>query len=97
MANQIRGLREWPVATAAYQGTDGSTKNMKILEDSVPHGREGVDQQGEILDANNDKGIIVKAGSGCVFLKEIQPEGKKAMADWPFWQGTHLKRENKFQ
>lgn len=96
IVNQIRGLREWPVASASYRAPDGSTKKLKIFKASHEPGRGGTGQPGQIVDAARDKGIIVQTGTDCIFLLEIQPEGKKPMPAWAFWQGGQLKRGDKF-
>ncbi len=95
IANLIRGIREWPVAWTTV-GTVGAAKKIKILKATYEAERDGTGQPGQILQAVKDKGIIVLTGSGCIFIHEVQPEGKKPMSAWAFWQGAHLKIGERF-
>jgi methionyl-tRNA formyltransferase len=51
---------------------------------------------GVILSASGD-GIVVQAGSDEVIVQDVQPEGKKKMKAWDFWQGARLKVGDKFE
>lgn len=89
IVNLVRGFCEWPVAY-----TEASGKRFKIYKAAV------VDKKGDagrVLSASEKEGICVAAGEKAVSISTIQPEGKKPMSAWSFWQGGHLKVGDIFQ
>lgn len=94
IVNQVRGLCEWPVAHTAAM-IQGQRKLFKIHQVEIGPEKKGK-APGEILSSTENEGIVVQSGSDTVAIKFLQPEGKKAMASWAFWQGGHLKVGDKF-
>jgi methionyl-tRNA formyltransferase len=93
IVNLVRGVAEWPGATTTYRPDGGPAKALKIFRASLSPGcSEG--KTGAIVGAA-DGGIIVMAGDGGVRLEEVQPEGKRPMPAWSFWQGARLKMGDK--
>jgi len=95
LENLVRGLVEWPGVSARLPASEGGSKQLKILKaasDAIKCAEAG---PGEILEANK-KGVFVQTGEGRLILLEVQPEGKKAMPAWAFWQGARLKVGDKF-
>jgi methionyl-tRNA formyltransferase len=92
IVNLIRGVVEWPGAVTTFR-PDGTEKKLKIFRASATEGRGKT--PGEILGADA-KGIVVQSADEAVLLEEVQPEGKKAMPAWSFWQGARLKAGDKF-
>jgi methionyl-tRNA formyltransferase len=88
IVNLVRGFSEWPVA---YTEADG--KRLKVLK-AGRSDRKG--RAAEILAASDKEGIVVGAASDAVSLKIVQPEGKKSMPAWAYWQGSGLKIGDKF-
>jgi methionyl-tRNA formyltransferase len=85
IVNLVRGFSEWPVAyTEMPVG-----KRLKIQKAAIGPGKKG--EPGKILSASEKEGIVIHAGEGTVALLTVQPEGKKAMPAWAFWQGGQLK------
>jgi len=74
--NQVRALSPRPGAWCWVE-IDGVKKRLKILSTSP------VSSQGNLLQFEPQKALIY-CGSEAIALKEVQPEGKKAMAatDW---------------
>ncbi len=89
IVNRVRGVAEWPIASTKLSG-----KTLKIHK-AAP-GMPGKKAPGTIVDADKN-GITVQAGDGTVVLKSVQPEGKKAMDAWAFWQGARLTPGEKFE
>jgi methionyl-tRNA formyltransferase len=90
MVNLVRGVVEWPVAFTTYQSFDGSRKTLKILRAEADATVPGHKAPGRILAAAKKTGIMVECGAGALLLKIVQPEGKKPMDAWAFWQGARL-------
>lgn len=93
IVNRIRGMVEWPGAVTTYKPESGEAKKLKVYRASVMAGPKG--KPGEVIDVGA-AGILVKAGRDAVRLEEVQPEGKKPMAAWSFWQGARLRVGDRF-
>jgi methionyl-tRNA formyltransferase len=79
--NQIRGMTPWP-------GT--KVGGLKILK-ARPYFENKEAQPGTVIDLVTDEGPVVKCGQHSLALLEVQPEGKKPMSAWSWWQGARLK------
>ncbi len=88
IVNLIRGVVEWPGAVTTFRSDGTVEKKLKVLRASAVPGRNK--PAGEILSADA-AGILVQASDAAVRLEEVQPEGKKAMNAWSFWQGARIK------
>lgn len=89
--NLIRGMYPFPVVHAMYQG-----KRLKIGASSLGEAAESGEKTltgkpGEVLAVDKDKGVLVACGSGNIWLKLVQPEGKKMMAVKDFICGYGIK------
>lgn len=91
VVNRVRGMAEWPVAFATYKSSDGLKKTLKVLRAAADATVPGHKAPGRILAAAKNTGIMVECGAGALLLKIVQPEGKKPMEAWAFWQGARLK------
>lgn len=89
IVNLVRGVYEWPGASTVYRTPDGSEKILKIQKASAL-AAVGKAAPGTVVEAVKDQGIVVNAGDGAVLLREVQPEGKRPMSAWAFWQGARL-------
>ena len=85
---RVAGLVEWPGASTAYRPAGGPERRIKIFRAAVEDGAGPA--PGTIVEARKNAGLLVQAGSGRVLLQEVQPEGKKVMDAWAFWQGAHM-------
>lgn len=83
IVNFIRGLSSTP---GAYTSLNG--KVLKIFQAEGEAGTAGA-AAGQIGEATK-KGLPVKAGSGCVYLQEVQLEGKNKMTIQDFLRGHRL-------
>lgn len=88
--NLVRGVREWPGAVTHYTPAGTPSKQLKIFSAQLESATKSHPAPGVIVEANKD-GIVVAASPGQVRLTRVQPEGKKEMAAWDFWQGARLK------
>ncbi len=89
IVNLIRGVVEWPGASTYFQPKLGEPKQLKIFS-AVAIGDDSAKKPGTILGVKKDEGFLIQAQPGCVLIREVQPEGKKRMDAWAFWQGAHL-------
>jgi len=79
--NQLRGLTPWP---GAHSG------KLKILKVRVDSDQEN-GAPGTVIRLAAGEGPVVKCGQNSLILLDVQPEGKKAMPAWSWWQGARLK------
>jgi len=94
--NLVRGVIEWPGAYTFYRSSESGSKQLKISKvEIVDFVRKGK-APGEIVTVEKNEGIVVQTGQGQLLLKEVQPEGKKPMDAWSFWQGARLNVGDKF-
>src|SRR5205807_3414389 len=79
--NQLRGFTPWP---GAYVG------GLKILKAKLSSEAEKA-VPGTVIRLVSGEGPVVKCGLNSLVLLQVQPEGKKAMSAWSWWQGARLK------
>ncbi len=79
---QIRGVTPWPGAYTFWRG-----KRLKIWQ-AEPLAGSG--PAGEILSADDKRGLILACGQDALLLKEVQPEGKGRMRAADFARGQKL-------
>ena len=79
--NQMRGMTPWP-------GT--FTGGLKILKARLLD-ESGPGEPGRIMSVVSGEGPVVKCGQYSLALLPVQPEGKKPMTAWSWWQGARLK------
>lgn len=85
LVNQLRGMAPWP----GVHGLAGAAR-LKILRAQVVEGSEsGV--PGTVVRLVSGQGFVIKCGEGYLQILLVQPEGKKAMSAWEYWQGARLK------
>ena len=77
--NQVRGLNDWPSASAVLNG-----KRLKIHRTLLT---EGQGQPGQVLSLQP---FVVACGEGAIEILEVQPEGKKRMSAQSYLNGLHL-------
>lgn len=92
IVNLVRGVMEWPGAATTYRPDGGAAKLLKVFRASAVPAARG--EMGEIVEAGS-LGVVVKTRDAGVRLEEVQPEGKKPMPAWSFWQGARLKTGDK--
>lgn len=83
----IRGLNSWPIA---YTYCDG--KKMKVYTSTVARAEGNCGTPGQVLGIKKGCGLEVACGTGSIYLKEIQMEGKKRMDIEMFLCGYCLER-----
>ncbi|MCR6544638.1 methionyl-tRNA formyltransferase [Dehalobacterium formicoaceticum] len=84
--NQVRGLNPWPGAYTLFGG-----KTIKIWETQVED--EGVQERpGLVLDIRNGQGILVACGRGSLWLRLLQPQGKRPMPGEDWARGVRLEK-----
>ena len=83
--NHIRGMYPFPTVHTMYGG-----KRLKVGASAV--GAEtGSGTPGEVLAVDKENGVLVACGKGSVWLKLVQPEGKKMMSAQDFIRGYGIK------
>jgi methionyl-tRNA formyltransferase len=81
VVNQIRGLTPWPSAETRWNGM-----NLKLGTTVIRNLEPNPKKPGEIL-AVSKEGVLVNTGVGEVWIREIQPPGKKKMKAYDFTLG----------
>ena len=82
--NLIRGLAEYPAATAAFRG-----KRIKIIEVELKE-KNSNSPFGTILEVIKNKGILVAGNENDILIKKVQPAGKKIMSAHAFNLGARI-------
>jgi methionyl-tRNA formyltransferase len=87
--NLIRGTVPWPGAYTLFFH-QGKKLRLKISRSQVVRSEKpGV--PGQIVDLEVEKGPVIKCLENDLLVVNVQPEGKRAMSAWEFWQGARLK------
>ncbi len=99
----VRGMTPWPSAYTRLDGktlkvfeiekTDGGELRHVNVQNSEAYSIENYDGEypfGTVVAADIKSGLVVKAGDGCIRLKEIQLEGSKRMSDSEFLKGHKI-------
>lgn len=86
--NRIRAMNPWPGAYTFYKG-----KRLKILlsDIKISNLATGAHSPGTIIDMVKNVGFIVATSKGHLLIKEVQPEGGKAMRAYDFIIGHKVK------
>jgi methionyl-tRNA formyltransferase len=85
IANQVRALSPAPGAFTFLRG-----KRLKIFQVSViEEDAERSHEAGTVLQTG-DKGVLVQASSGKIWIKEVQVEGKRRMKSEDFLRGHNI-------
>ncbi|MGL4588787.1 MAG: methionyl-tRNA formyltransferase [Mycoplasmatales bacterium] len=82
--NQVRGLFDWPVAYAFFEG-----KRMKILKTRLTNMSDTTQPSGTIV-AEDETSFYIQTVSGIIQVLEIQPEGKKKMLVSDYLRSTSV-------
>lgn len=83
--NQIRGLSDWPCATATLDG-----KRIKIFRSNISDIEYKDKQPGEIVD---EKKFTFVCGDGeCINIEELQTDGGKRMKTEDYLRGNSLEK-----
>jgi methionyl-tRNA formyltransferase len=85
--NQMRGMTPWP---GTYTG------HLKILK-AHPVLESPAGEPGAVIRVVSGDGPVVKCGEHVLALLQVQPEGKKPMSAWSWWQGARLKIGDKIR
>ena len=95
--NFVRGMNPWP---AAYTTLIRNTSKERIIiletEKDTPSDTETNRIPGTIIDIS-DRGIKVATKNGCIWIKEVKPEGKQSMSAVAFSRGRDVKVNYLFQ
>ncbi len=82
IVNLVRGLSPHPGAYTFWNG-----KRLKIFRVSVLKESKAEDVHFGTVVSTSEEGIVVQAGEGCVFIRELQIEGKRRMSAGDFMRG----------
>ena len=89
--NRVRGLACGPKPKIPFTIND-KTDWLQLL-DTLPTAASQPAQPGTVLAIEQDKGILVQCKEGALWLKEVQPAGKKSMSGASFANGRNIKPE----
>lgn len=91
IVNQLRGMTPWPGIYAMVRHGEKSYR-LKITKASplpLPVGEKA--SPGSVVRLESGEGFVIKCGQDSLKITQVQPEGKKPMSAWDFWQGARLK------
>jgi methionyl-tRNA formyltransferase len=92
IVNLIRGTSPWPGAfTFVREG--GKAHRLKVLKAQVlaSFSGTGSDENGTVAGIDKGQGLVVKCSQEFLQILQVQPEGKRPMSAWDYWQGARLK------
>ncbi|TYB30329.1 MAG: methionyl-tRNA formyltransferase [Candidatus Mcinerneyibacterium aminivorans] len=87
----VRAYYSWPIAYTYLNG-----KRLKVYKVEIEK-KDTNKENGKVVEINRDRGIGVSAEDGIVYLKEIQPAGKRKMNFQDFINGYDIKEGQKFE
>jgi len=95
IVNRIRGTLQWPGAHVSISDGKFVGKRLKILKagavEVCPEGPAGAAaENGQVVGVKKNDGFVVRCGTGCLVIEEVQPDNKKPMPAWAFWQSGWL-------
>jgi methionyl-tRNA formyltransferase len=99
LLNLIRGTTPWPGAYSFLKSGDKPLR-LKVLKAQVVPGTSGADsssEAGSVVRVEKGSGFVVKCGQDFLLIRHVQPEGKRPMSAWDFWQGARLKQGDKLE
>lgn len=88
--NKVRGMQPWPSAYCEFKNSNIKIISTEIYEENIKNSSVG-----EIKDII-DNGIVVTTGDGAILIKQLQPEGKKAMDSNSWVNGARINKGDKF-
>lgn len=88
--NLIRGLSPTPGAHTTCNG-----KVLKLFKAQVVDETPYSEGFGEIISADNEKGIKIKTSKGAIRILELQPQSKRRMTGEEFLRGYRIKMGDK--
>jgi methionyl-tRNA formyltransferase len=95
--NFVRGMNPWPTAHTTLI-RNASKERIIILktEKDTPSSTETNKTHGTIVDIS-DRGIKTAVKNGCIWIKEVKPEGKQSMSAVAFSRGHDIEVNYLFQ
>jgi methionyl-tRNA formyltransferase len=93
LSNLVRGTTPWPGAFT-FVLVGGKTHRLKVLKAKVlpEYSGAGVPSEaGGVVGLENGVGFVVKCSQEFLQVLQVQPEGKRPMSAWDYWQGARLK------
>ncbi len=91
-----RAFQPWPLAYT-YAGTDKRSVRLVVLRAEVNDMPEVDGESGSVLVADGKRGLLVQCGEGALWLREVKPEGKRAMSGAEFVRGSRLHTGNRMR
>ena len=93
IANLIRGTNPWPGAFT-FVSAGEKTHRLKVLKAAVLPAYPGADLSsisGGVVGLDSGRGFVVKCSHEFLQILNVQPEGKRPMSAWDYWQGARMK------
>jgi methionyl-tRNA formyltransferase len=94
--NKMRGLVSWPGAYTHLDSIDNLLL-IKLFEPKIHYLEEEGNIPGEVLNISKDRGILVKCGSGAIWIKKVQLEGHKIVSGYEFYVGRKIQKGDIFE
>ena len=84
--NKMRAFTPWP---GAYTYLNGET--LKLFSASCDKNKEKGTKPGTIIDITSERGMQVQCGTGTIWIKDVQAQGKRRMSIYELSVGRKLK------
>ncbi|MFH1258846.1 MAG: methionyl-tRNA formyltransferase [Elusimicrobiota bacterium] len=91
IVNLVRGTYPWPGAFSYFKDKKGEARLIKIIAAKIWDKTSLSEYQpGQVAVVDKGQGFVIKSIQGEVLVTKVQPEGKKELTAWNFWQGARL-------
>ena len=96
IVNLIRGTTPWPGAYTLIS-VGSKVHRLKLLKaraiSTIPDVKSA--ETGGVAALDKGRGFVVKCSRDFLQIIHVQPEGKRPMSAWEFWQGARMKLGDK--
>ena len=91
----VRGVSPWPGASCLFRGQPLKVLRTGLASDAAAAGPAGpsgpAGSPGTVAGLDSEGGILVSCGSGAIFLKTVQAQGKRPTGGADFARGYRVK------
>ena len=94
--NRIRGFHPWP-GSYSYIHTADSLCMIKLFDVKIQHIEEEGNMPGEILRISKERGLLIKCGTGAIWVKMAQLEGHKKVTGYELYLGRKIQKGDIFE
>mgnify|MGYP006293901851 FL=1 len=96
ITDRVRGLTPWPGAYGALECKEGHIR-VTLLRVKADETEPAAGPPGTVLRADEEEGIVVRAGGGAVRILKLKPAGSRAMSAADFLHGHDIEPGDRFR